>query len=61
MTIDEAIERLEESAFSYEYASRKFECVDNIKELEREASEHRQVAEWLKELKIYKQADCQWK
>lgn len=51
MTIDEAIERLEESAFSYEYASKKFECVDNIKEFETSANEHRQVAEWLRELK----------
>lgn len=65
MTIDEAIEYAEAQAEKYELNSHKFECMDNISMFKACAEEHRQLAEWLKELKAYRekygQTDCAWK
>lgn len=50
MTIDEAIKHAEEVAERLENShKRDWMCEDD----ERCAEEHRQIAEWLKELKVY--------
>jgi hypothetical protein len=52
MTLDESIEREEALAYSFgERWKRLGEPVGDLPELE---AEHRQMAEWLKELKSYK-------
>jgi len=55
MTLDEAIEREEALAYSFgERWKRLGEPVGDLPELE---AEHRQMAEWLKELKSYEEAE----
>jgi hypothetical protein len=64
MTIDEAIKHCEEVAEEQEnkakvlngdfYQSRRNDCLEC-------AEEHRQLAEWLKELKAYREIIEQWK
>ena len=51
MTLEEAIRHAEQIADSYKDTEPNCKC----------AEEHRQLAEWLKELKAYRQTDCPWK
>ena len=53
MTLDEAIER--EEALAYSYGERYKRCGEPVGELDKLESEHRQLAEWLKELKAYRE------
>ena len=53
MTLDEAILHAEEVAESCQLKAYDIER-DDYKDLEECAAEHRQLAEWLRELKAYK-------
>lgn len=61
MSIDEAIRHAEECAESCDRLADL--CVEDTSRNRnhRCAEEHRQLAEWLKELKAYRQTDCPWK
>jgi hypothetical protein len=52
MTIDEAIER--EEALAYSFGERYKRLGEPVGELDKLEAEHRQMADWLRELKEYK-------
>ena len=53
MTLDEAIER--EEALAYSYGERYKRGGEPVGELDKLETEHRQLAEWLRELKTYRE------
>ena len=52
ITLDEAIER--ENALAYSYGERYKRLGEPVGDLQGLEAEHRQIAEWLRELKAYK-------
>lgn len=61
MTLEEAIKHCEEKAEELEEAAwenrLQFETLETISKCEECAKEHRQLAEWLKELKAWRKYD----
>lgn len=57
MTIDEAIKHCEEKAEQLKGYAEPYRSMGNC---EKCAEEHRQLAEWLKELKVFKARKGQW-
>ena len=53
MTLDEAIER--EEALAYSFGERYKRGGEPVGELDKLEAEHRQMADWLKELKIWRE------
>lgn len=68
MTLDEAIKHAEEVAEEYDRKLKVYENIDEDRPLFTEeetecrlcAEEHRQLAEWLKELRVFKSRRGQW-
>lgn len=64
MTLDEAIKHCEETAKEIRWQAVKERMdIEGVAECETCAEEHEQLAEWLKELKRYREADTrrlQW-
>lgn len=62
MTLDEAIKHCKEVAEDNERDGRLYADLDSYKASEcvECASEHRQLAEWLKELRVFKSRKGQW-
>lgn len=59
MTIDETIQHEREVAQERRNIAKRFECVDNINIFIKCAEEHEQLAEWLEELKEYRDLEEQ--
>ena len=56
MTIDEAIAHAKEKAYQYRFRIKnRLMTMLEIEECEREMEEHEQLAEWLEELKAYRE------